>query len=206
MKQTILPFLSIFLLMLAFRTVSAGDRWELEFDKDGIRVYTQLEESSPFKQVKVTTTIDAPIEKVMEILMSFSQYGSWMNHVNESYLLNQTDSAYYVFILEEASWPMQNRYQVSKLDVKQSISSARVGFKSVPNYIEKRTDAIQIRQYEGYWSLEDRSDHQCTLEYVLIHNPGGYVPPWLANYHAVENPYQSVYNLKQLAETARIRP
>lgn len=206
MKLTVLSFLSFVLCFLAFRTVEAGDRWELEFDKDGIRVYTQLEEPSPFKQVKVTATIDAPVEKVMEILMSFSNYSSWMNHVNESYLLNQSDSAYYIFILEEASWPMQNRYQVSKLDVKQTVSNAEVHFKSVPNYIEKRTDAIQIRQYEGYWALEDRPDHQCTLEYVLVHNPGGYVPPWLANYHAVENPFQSVLNLKQLAETARIRP
>ena len=206
MKLTVLSFLSFVLCFLAFRNVAAGDRWELEFDQDGIRVYTQLEEPSPFKQVKVTTTIDAPVEKVMEILMSFSNYSSWMNHVNESYLLNQTDSAYYIFILEEASWPMQNRYQVSKLDVKQNVSNAEVHFKSVPNYIEKRTDAIQIRQYEGYWALEDRPDHQCTLEYVLVHNPGGYVPPWLANYHAAENPFQSVLNLKQLAETARIRP
>ena len=206
MKLTVLSFLSFVLCFLAFRNVAAGDRWELEFDQDGIRVYTQLEEPSPFKQVKVTTTIDAPVEKVMEILMSFSHYSSWMNHVNESYLLNQTDSAYYIFILEEASWPMQNRYQVSKLDVKQNVSNAEVHFKSVPNYIEKRTDAIQIRQYEGYWALEDRPDHQCTLEYVLVHNPGGYVPPWLANYHAAENPFQSVLNLKQLAETARIRP
>lgn len=206
MKLTVLSILSLLLCLLAVKTVSAGDRWELEFDKDGIQVYTQIEEPSPFKQVKIKTTIDAPIEKVMEILMSFSQYSGWMNHVNESYLLNQSDGAYYVFILEEATWPMQNRYQVSKLDVKQSMSSAEVRFKSVPNYIEKRTDAIQIRQFEGYWALEDRADHQCSLEYVLIHNPGGYVPPWLANYHAVENPFQSVYNLKQLAETARIRP
>jgi hypothetical protein len=206
MKLTVLSILSLLLCLLAFKTVTAGERWELEFDKDGIQVYTQMEEPSPFKQVKVTTTIDAPVEKVMEILMSFSQYSTWMNHVHESYLLNQTDNAFYVFILEEATWPMQNRYQVSKLDVRQSLMNAEVHFKSVPNYIEKRTDAIQIRQFEGYWSLEDRPDHQCTLEYVLIHNPGGYVPPWLANYHAVENPFQSVYNLKQLAETARIRP
>ena len=206
MKFTLLSILGLILCLLTFRPVAAADRWELEFDKDGIQVYTQLEEASPFKQVKITTTIDAPVEKVMEILMAFSNYSNWMNNVSESYLLNQSETAYYVFILEEAAWPMQNRYQVSKLDVKQSISNAEVHFESVPNYIEKRTDAIQIRQSEGYWVLEDRSEHQCKLEYVLIHNPGGYVPPWLANYHAVENPFQSVHNLKLLAETARIRP
>ena len=126
--------------------------------------------------------------------------------VQESYLLNQSDSAYYVFILEDATWPMQNRYQVSKVNVHQSVSACNVEFKTVPNYIEKRTDAIQIKQYEGYWALQDRPDHRCSLEFVLINNPGGHVPPWLANFHATDNPFQSVMNLKELAEQESIRP
>ncbi len=185
---------------------AVGDQWELEFDRDGIRVYTQIEGESPFKQIKVTTTINAPVEKVMEILLAFGEYNQWMNQVQESYLVNQADSSYYVFILEDAAWPVQDRYQVSKLNVRQSVSKSKVQFKTVPNFIEKRKDAIQIKQFEGYWELEDRADHQCSLEYVLIQNPGGYVPAWLANFQAVDSPFQSIYKLRELAENARIRP
>ncbi len=205
MKLILFTLLACTLLYLSVQAKPADD-WQLELEKEGVRVYTQVEGTSPYKQVKVTTTINAPMETVMEILMTFSGYKNWMSHVDESYLLNQTDSAFYVFILEDAAWPMQNRYQVSKLHVKQSVSKSQVDFRSVPNYIDKRTDAIQIKQFEGYWSVEDRADHQCTLEYVLIHNPGGYVPPWLANFHAIENPYQNVIKLKELAENTRIRP
>ena len=185
---------------------AVGDQWELEFDRDGIRVYTQIEGESPFKQIKVTTTINAPVEKVMEILLAFGEYNQWMNQVQESYLVNQADSSYYVFILEDAAWPVQDRYQVSKLNVRQSVSKSKVQFKTVPNFIEKRKDAIQIKQFEGYWELEDRADHQCSLEYVLIQNPGGYVPAWLANFQAVDSPFQSIYKLRELEENARIRP
>ena len=185
---------------------AVGDQWELEFDRDGIRVYTQIEGESPFKQIKVTTTINAPVEKVMEILLAFGEYNQWMNQVQESYLVNQADSSYYVFILEDAAWPVQDRYQVSKLNVRQSVSKSKVQFKTVPNFIEKRKDAIQIKQFEGYWELEDRADHQGSLEYVLIQNPGGYVPAWLANFQAVDSPFQSIYKLRELAENARIRP
>ncbi len=207
MKSLFIPVLSLLLVLTALKTYGAtSDQWELELDIEGIRVYTQLEGDSPYKQVKVTATINAPMEKVMEILLSFGGYKNWMNHIQESYLLNQTDSAYYVFLLEDASWPMQNRYQVSKLNVNHAVTKSEIRFRAVPNFIEKRTDAIQIKQYEGYWELEDRADHQCTLEYVLIHNPGGYVPPWLANVYAAENPYQSIFKLKELAENAKIRP
>jgi len=202
--------IALFFLLFALATVrtfaASGDQWELELEKEGIRVYTQLEGSSPYKQVKVTATINAPMDKVMEILLAFGNYNRWMNQVEQSYLVNQADSSYYVFILEDADWPMQNRYQVSKLDVNQSFTRSEVKFRAVPNFIEKRTDAIQIKQHEGYWELENRSDRQCVLEYVLIQNPGGHVPPWLANFHAVENPYQSVSRLKELAEQTSIRP
>ena len=206
MKFTLYALLPLLILCLSTRKGACSDQWELEMDKDGIRVYTQLEDNSPYKQVKVTATINAPMEKVLEILTAFSKYKNWMNQVNESYLLNQSDSAYYVFILEDATWPMQNRYQVSKVLVNQNMQSSSVEFKTVPNYIEKRTDAIQIKQYEGYWSIQDRPDRSCSLEYVLVNNPGGHVPPWLANFHAADNPFQSVLNLKRLAEGESIRP
>src|SRR5688500_5675812 len=206
MKPAILLIISLFSIYFVGKANPRED-WVLEVEKEGIRVYTQLDASSPYKQIKVTTTINASIESVMEILMDFSHYKSWMNNVTESYLINKADSAtYYVFTLEDAAWPMQNRYQVSKVNVEQSSSTATVRFRSVPNYIEKRTDAIQIKQYEGYWSLKDRPNRQCTLEYVLIQNPGGHVPPWLANFHAVENPYHSMVRLKQTAEGKNIRP
>lgn len=195
-----------FFLLTSFPLV-ALDAWVLEVEKEGIRVYTQLDGTSPYKQIKVTTTINAPMEDVLEILTAFGNYKYWVNHVTESRLINQTDSAtYYVFTLEDAAWPMQNRYQVSKIDVERSSTASMVHFRSVPNYIEKRTDAIQIKQYEGYWSLKSRPNHQCTLEYILIQNPGGHIPPWLANFNAIENPYFSMLNLKRIAERESIRP
>jgi ribosome-associated toxin RatA of RatAB toxin-antitoxin module len=205
MKPILITTFSFFVL-LSGTQASIDDHWELVLDKEGIRVYTQIEAPSPYKQVKVVTTINAPMEKVVEILLAFSGYKNWMNHVDESYLVNIKDSAYYVFFLEDAVWPMQNRYHVSKFNVTQSFAKTHVQFKSVPNYIEKRTDAIQMKQFEGYWHLQDRTDHQCTLEFVLVHHPGGHVPPWLANLHAVDNPFQSISRLKSLAENTRIRP
>lgn len=206
MKSAILAICCLFFVVQAVNAFSVRDQWELEMDKEGIRVYTQLDEDSPYKQIKVTATINAPMEKVMEILMGFNHYSHWMNDVAESYLINRTDSAYYVFILEDATWPMQNRYQVSKMDIDNEISHSLVRFKSIPNFIEKRTDAIQIKRFEGYWELENMADHRCALEFVLIQDPGGHIPPWMANFHAVENPFQSIANLKRLAESLKVSP
>src|SRR4030095_5023617 len=206
MKPTLF-FIFTVLCLASILKASPGDDWVLEIEKEGVRVYTQLDESSPYKQIKVTTTINASMEQVTEILLAFSKYKLWMYHVTESYLVNQPDSAtYYVFTLEDATWPMQDRYQVSRMEHRRSSTESSLYFRSIPDYIEKRTDAIQIKQYEGYWEVHDRPNHQCTLEYVLIQNPGGHVPPWLSNFHAVENPYNSVVKLKEIAEREGIHP
>ena len=53
MKST-LPFACFAVsCFLTINKVSANNRWELELDKEGIRVYTQLDENSPYKQIKV---------------------------------------------------------------------------------------------------------------------------------------------------------
>ena len=205
--KTAFPIISfVFFVLICLNTVSANNRWELEMEKEGIRVYTQLEENSPYKQVKVITTINAPMERVIEILLDFNDYDDWMKDVDESYLLNKADSNYYVYIHEDASWPMQNRYHVSRMSIQKALSKAKLRFQSVPNFIEKRTDAIQIKQAEGHWELESRTAHQCTLEYVLIQNPGGHVPAWMTNLYAVENPFNTVNTLKHLAEESIITP
>jgi hypothetical protein len=130
---------------IPFVMAGPSDDWVLEIEKEGVRVYTQLDESSPYKQIKVTTTINASMEKVMEILLAFSNYKYWMYQVKDSYLVNQPESSvYYVFILEDADWPMQNRYQVSRLEHRHTSTESSLHFRSIPNYIEKRTDAIQI--------------------------------------------------------------
>lgn len=206
MKPTLF-FIFTVLCLASLLKANPEDDWVLEIEKEGVRVYTQMDESSPYKQIKVTTTINASMEQVTEILLAFSKYKLWMYHVTESYLVNQPDSAtYYVFTLEDAAWPMQDRYQVSRMEHRHSSTESSLRFRSIPDYIEKRTDAIQIKQYEGYWEVHDRPDHQCSLEYVLIQNPGGHVPPWLSNFHAVENPYNSVVKLKEMAEKESIHP
>lgn len=195
-----------FLFCLGLLRAEPTEDWELAFDQDGTRVYTQLTTTSPIRQVKVTSTIHAPMDKVVDILTAFSQYKSWMHQVDDSYLISRVDDAHFVYIHEDASWPIQDRYQVSRVELERSLRSAHIEFHVVPDYLEKRSDAIQIRQCDSYWSLEARSEQECILEYILVQHPGGHVPAWLFNLHVADKPFQTVISLKEMAERQVIRP
>ena len=122
--------------------------------------------------------------------------------MTESYVVNQpSDSIHYVYRFEDAPWPVQNRYHVDKMVLEQDASEATVAFKSMPNYIDKSDEAIEIQRYEGSWKVKDMGHGECQIEYTLDENPGGYVPSWLVNYLAVDAPYKTLSNLRSRVET-----
>ncbi len=125
-----------------------------------------------------------------------------MNNVTECYVVeNPQDSVHYVYHFEDAPWPVQNRYHVDKMVVKGDENSSTVAFKSMPNYMDKSSEAIEIQRYEGSWEVSELGPGQCQIEYILNENPGGFVPPWLVNYMAIDAPYNTLSNLRSKLQT-----
>lgn len=176
--------------------------WTLESDKDGIKIYTRMVVGSKLKQVRAVVSVQAPMQTVMRILTDYPNYHEWMNNVTECYVVDRpADSIHYVYRFEDAPWPVQNRYHVDKMVVEEEDKTARVEFKSMPNYMDKSGEAIEIQRYEGSWKISEITGGECQIEYILDENPGGYVPPWLVNYMAIDAPFKTLSNLRNRVET-----
>lgn len=176
--------------------------WTLESERDGIKIYTRDVVGSKIKQVRAVVFVKAPMETVLGVLTDYPNYDQWMNNVTESYVVDHpADSIHYVYRHEDAPWPVQNRYHVDKMVVEQTEQSASVAFRSMPNYIDKTDEAIEIQRYEGSWYIEETSRGVCQVELVLDENPGGYVPSWLVNHLAVDAPYKTMSNLRDKIAT-----
>lgn len=180
---------------------AAHGGWKLESEKNGIKIYTRPVIGSKLKQVKAITQVNAPLQSVMQVLTDYPNYKNWVNNVTESYIVDQpADSVHYVYTFEDAPWPVQNRYHVAKMTLNTSPKSSTLTFKSMPNFMDKSSDAIEFERYEGWWKVSEEQDKTCRIEYILDENPGGYVPTWLVNYLAVDAPLKTLENLKALIE------
>jgi len=203
--RIILSLFLMFAIMTAYGSDGHGVRhggWTLESEKDGIKIYTRTVKGSKLKQVRAVVAVKAPLEKVLRIITDYKGYNEWMNNVTESYVMHQpSDSIHYVYRFEDAPWPVQNRYHVDRMIVDRGIDDVTVAFKSMPNYIDKTDEAIEVEQYEGSWHIVDNGLGECMIEYTLDENPGGFVPPWLVNYLAIDTPFKTLSNLRSRAET-----
>jgi ribosome-associated toxin RatA of RatAB toxin-antitoxin module len=175
--------------------------WTLESDKDGIKIYTRAVRGSKLKQIRAVVDVHASMATVVRTLTDYQNYHKWMNNVTESYVVDHpADSVHYVFRYEDAPWPVQNRYHVDKRILEMEEKSATVQFKSMPNYIDKSAEAIEIQRFEGHWKVSEIARDECQIEYILDENPGGYVPQWLVNYMAIDAPYKTLSNLRERLE------
>jgi len=175
--------------------------WTLESERDGIKIYTRAVRGSKLKQIRAVISVHASIETVVNTLTDYPNYHKWMYNVTESYVVDHpADSVHYVYRFEDAPWPVQNRYHVDRMIVAMQDKTATVHFKSMPNYMDKSQDAIEVQRYEGSWKVSEVASHECQIEYILDENPGGYVPQWLVNYMAIDAPYKTLSNLRDRLE------
>ena len=174
--------------------------WKLESEVAGIKLYSRVIEGSPFRQVKATAAVGASFEAVVGILTDYANYKLWMNNITDSQVIEQSsDTVHYVYAYEDAPWPVQNRYCVSKMTMTKEEDDATLQFESVPRYMKSPRDAIEFASHKGHWKVQ-RSKTGCEIEYLLESNPGGHVPSWLANQMAYGGPVKTMQNLRTLAE------
>jgi len=198
----------LFALLIIFPAATAtggGDivhgGWTLESDKDGIKIYTRPVRGSKLKQIRAVISVHASMETVVRALTDYPNYHKWMYNVTESYVVDHpADSVHYVYRFEDAPWPVQNRYHVDRMIVDIREKSTTVEFKSMPNYMDKSGEAIEVQRYEGSWNVSEIANNECQIEYILDENPGGYVPDWLVNYMAIDAPFKTLSNLRERLE------
>ena len=56
---------------------------------------------------------------------------------------------------------------------------------------------MRIPYLSGYWLLEKQGANRTKVTYQVHADPGGSIPHWLANATAVNNPYETLKNMKK---------
>jgi ribosome-associated toxin RatA of RatAB toxin-antitoxin module len=205
MRAILFLIIALFMISPVATATAGGDvvhgGWILESERDGIKIYTRVVRGSKLKQVRAIVSVHVSMETVVRALTDYPNYHKWMNNVTESYVVDHpADSVHYVYRFEDAPWPVQNRYHVDKMIVAMHEKSATLEFKSMPNYMDKSEQAIEIQRFEGSWKVSEVSQNECQIEYILDENPGGYVPQWLVNYMAIDAPFKTLSNLRERLE------
>ena len=75
---------------------------------------------------------------------------------------------------------------------------------ALPEYSAEVKGVVRIPYLDGFWLLEKIDDNKTKVTYQVHADPGGTIPAWLANATAVNNPYETLRNMRVNIEIAII--
>jgi len=196
-----------FVLIIIFLTiafVSKGQSWELAKDKNGVKVYTRKLEGWGIKEYKVVMNIKTSPSRVVTALKDVPSRYKWAYNsieIREIERPNSEEVAIYNKV--DAPWPVADRDNITRFKFSYpSANMTRVDMTVIKSHAKAPVydGIVRIERLKGHWLIRDKGNGWTEIIQQCVAEPGGSLPDWLANSAVVDNPYNSMYNLKKYIE------
>ncbi|MDZ4846276.1 MAG: START domain-containing protein [Chitinophagales bacterium] len=200
MQRTL--FIFFFLSLFSFPLLFAQDGWQLERDKNGVKVYTRKTQTSNMKDSRAIAVVNSDTREVLNLLLDFENHWKWMDRIKISRTLKKiSDNEFYVYYEALAPWPVSNRDVVTKYKVKLS-PDGKVMLEAIgePNYIPAKDGIVRIPESISSWEIIPLENNKVQIIFTSHSDPGGSIPDWLANTTATDNPFNKLLKLKEQVE------
>ncbi len=180
--------LSALLLLTAsisHAATGAASTWQLTRDEDGTRSYRRIRQDSALLAFKAEGVIDAPVPKVLSVLLDAERVLEWIPRMAESKIVRWLDPPreYVQFTRFSVPWPVRDRFFVSRvrLNVDPITQETEIRYYNDESG-EVLPNLIQGTAGGSYYRLIPVDGGQRTrLVGVSVADPNGSVPKWLVN-------------------------
>jgi hypothetical protein len=181
-----------------------GQQCELLRDKHGIKVYKKHIEGSNIYEFKGVTVVNAKIETVVEVMLDFKAMTKWIVFIEEFRVLkgldgNSIDMRVYISI--DPPWPVSNRDCIMKItgEIRNNKVTADA-LASREQIVPLKKGYIRLTNLSIKWVIESITDDKTSVSYSVRVDPEGYIPAWIINSFIKNQPFYTLYNLKQMVK------
>lgn len=190
----------ILLISLFILNVTVGSDWVLKKDKSGIQVSTRSVEGSSFEEFKgVTTITNSTLTEVLDVILDVKNYTSLFPDCMNPKILKQDGKFYDIHIIEvKLPWPVKSRDAIyeQKTTLSADNKKALVSLNPMPDFAADKDGLLRIQKGTGFWELEEDENRNVKVTYQFHGDPGGEIPAWLANSFVVNQPFETLNNLR----------
>jgi hypothetical protein len=124
-----------------------------------------------------------------------------VDSVDESRTIRRIDaSSAYVYTVSNAPWPVSDRDAVVKTTIIRDPTSRAVQIRShaVPKLIPEEKGHIRVQMVDSRWDLTPLPDNRVEVSYFVHSDPGGQIPTWLINSMVIDQPFNTLRNLRDI--------
>jgi hypothetical protein len=182
-------------------TPAPDQGWTMATSSDDLTIYTRYRPGQNLKDYKAEMLINAPMARVMAILGDVQSMREWFYLMREIRFLkiDRPESAY-IYAAVDGIWPVSPRDVVAHVQISQDpISKAiTVHSQSVDGMVPEQPGIVRIPQMQSTWVLRPISSTQTEIKMEGQSNPGGWIPPIIANFAVTILPRQAMNKLRSM--------
>ena len=190
----------VFLLILSISDIACSQsEWQKIRDSDGIVVFTRKVGDSKTSEFRVETTMPGNLVQYRKILSQIDQYQDWLPSCKESTILNTisgNEIIYYVVL--NMPFPFTDRDMIQHIQFHSKKDSLMVRISNEPNYKPEVENRVRMINARGKWLIRQIDSNKISVVFQYLADPDGGLPAWLVNAFIAENPYKTIYNLREL--------
>ncbi len=192
----------LLLISLALFTKPGNSQyhWQLENEKNGIRVYLSDINGSSFKAAKVECTFAGTYAKLISVLTNISRFPKWIYHNKTSTLIKKNSAYDYLYYSETSMpFPLSNRDLVIRLRIRTDSLPRFLSISGVndPDELPTIPGRVRIPHYRANWKVTMPTPKTISITYIIEVDPGGSLPAWAANPYADKGPLETFLNLAE---------
>jgi hypothetical protein len=186
--------------LLTSLLILAQYNWKLEKDKNGIQVFSSEVANSAFRATKVECTLEGNYEKIIAVISDIDGMTDWVYKSHSCALLERYAPLDVLYVsITDMPWPMSNRESVIHLQIQtENLPRSMTIIGSEADEPIPHTDGlVRVSDYKAIWNVTMPEEDQVRIEYILELDPGGGIPPWLANIMVEKGPYETFAGLSE---------
>lgn len=174
--------------------------WEFMEDKDGIKTYRKSYANSPVKGVGGEAEIDAPIGKILWVLMDHEHKNQWIDKFKEARTIEEVSPLTHIqYASFDMPFPVSDREFVYTYDfrVDSELNAVVVDVKSVENPKAPPVADGDVRGeiVEGRYILKPMGE-KTFVQAEYLADAKGSLPIWIVNMVQKHWPYKTLNGLR----------
>ena len=202
------PFLILCLFFFSQSNINAQNfdkkDWKLKTTKGNLKIYTRKNKNSDVKEIRITTSINAPLDKVLTVLNDVNNYPKWVFKCMEAKKIKVHSSSDYIYYSKsDFPFPFTDRdivvhsrqWKDEKTGVLFSHSKA-----TTSDLFPENKGVVRITILDAYWKITAQTDGTLDIDYTALTDPAGKLPPWIINLGITKGSVETLKRFQVLVE------
>ncbi len=198
MNNYLITLLSFLFINLSF----AQNTWQLEKNKEGIKIWNRKSDGSILKEFKVSMILNTTPETIVTFLKKTTQYDQWMYKVNKGsvkVIKRNNENDYYTYMTISAPF-IKTREAITHMTFQPADNNGviLITLEGTPNLLPKNDNFVRINKMQAYFKIIPLSNGKVELVHQALSSPGGNIPDALLNMSSVDCPYSMFTKIREL--------